>query len=44
MGFRLIKKMFKQLRGNTITGALLIIPLFVTVIIIIQLCPAMVYR
>ncbi|MBN1578956.1 MAG: DUF502 domain-containing protein [Chitinispirillaceae bacterium] len=37
MAFRLVKKMFRQLRGNTITGAVLIIPLLVTVIILIQL-------
>ncbi|MBN1306880.1 MAG: DUF502 domain-containing protein [Chitinispirillaceae bacterium] len=37
MAFRFVNKLLKQLRGNVITGALLIIPLFVTIIIIIQL-------
>lgn len=34
---RLVRRFFRQLRTNIITGVLLIIPLFVTVIIIIQL-------
>lgn len=37
MAFRLVRYLFKQLRSNIITGILLIIPLFVTIIIIIQL-------
>ena len=37
MALRLISKFFKQLRSNIITGVLLIIPLFVTVLIIVQL-------
>jgi len=37
MAFRLAKYLFRQLRSNIITGILLIIPLFVTIIIIIQL-------
>ena len=34
---KIVKRFFKQTRSNLITGVLLIIPLFVTVIIIIQL-------
>ncbi len=37
MALRLMSKLFKQMRSNIITGILLIIPLFVTVLIIVQL-------
>jgi uncharacterized membrane protein len=37
MALRLLSRFFKQLRGNIITGIFLIIPLFVTVLIIVQL-------
>lgn len=37
MAFRLVKRLLRQFRTNIITGVLLLIPLFVTILIIIQL-------
>jgi uncharacterized membrane protein len=37
MALRLVKRLFRQLRTNVITGVLLLIPLFVTILIIVQL-------